>query len=87
MLLRRIFVPTGEKVTGDWRQFRNEELYNLYSSPDIMNMIKLRSMSWAGFVAKMEEMRNACNILVRKPEGNRQLGIPRRRREDSADLK
>jgi hypothetical protein len=66
-------------VTGDWRNLHNEELHNLSSSPSIIRMIKSMRMSWTGNVARMGEKRNACRILVGKPEGNRPLGRPRRR--------
>jgi hypothetical protein len=53
----------------DWRKLHNEELHNLYSSPSIIRMIKLRRMRWAGHVARMREKRNAYRILVGMPEG------------------
>jgi hypothetical protein len=71
--LRRIFGPKRDDVTGDWRKLHNEELHNLYSSPNIIRMIKSRRMRWAGHVARMGEMRNAYRILV----GKRPLGRPR----------
>jgi hypothetical protein len=52
-VLRRIFGPKRDEVTGDWRKLHNEELHNLYSSPSIIRMIKSRSMRWAGHVARM----------------------------------
>jgi hypothetical protein len=82
-VLRRIFGPKREKVTGDWRKLHNEEFYNLYSSPDIIRKTKSRRMRWAGLVARMEETMNAYRILVGKPEGKRPLGRPRRRWVDS----
>jgi hypothetical protein len=69
----------GNEVTGDFRKLHNEELHNLYSSPRIIRMIKLRSMRWAGHVARMGARRNAYRILAGKPEGKRPLGRPRRR--------
>jgi hypothetical protein len=53
---------------GGWRKLHNEELRNLYSSPSIIRMIKLRRMRWAGHVARIEEKRNGYRILVAKPE-------------------
>jgi transcription termination factor 2 len=64
-------------VTGDWRKLHNEELRNLYSSPNIIRMIKSRRMRWAGHVARMGETRSAYRILVGKPKGNRPLGKSR----------
>jgi hypothetical protein len=78
-LLRRIFGPKRDEVTGGWRKLHNEELRSLYSSPSIITMIKSRRMRWAGHVARMGEKRNAYRILVEKPEGKRPLGRPRRK--------
>jgi hypothetical protein len=60
-------------VTGEWRKLHNEELHNLYSSPNIIRLMKSRRMRWAGHVARMGEKRNAYRILVGKPEGKRPL--------------
>jgi hypothetical protein len=76
-VLRRIFGPRRDEVTGDWRKLHNEELHILYSSPNTIRMIKSRRMRWAGHVARMGETRNAGRILVGKPEGKRPLGRPR----------
>jgi hypothetical protein len=65
------------EVTGEWRKMNNEELYDLYSSPRIIRISKWRRMRWAGHVARIGEKRNACSLLVGKPEGNRPLGSPR----------
>jgi hypothetical protein len=78
-VLRRIFGPKRDDVTGDWRKLHNEELQNLYSSRNIIIMIKSRRMRWAGHVARLGETRNAYGILVGKPEGKKPLGRPRRR--------
>jgi hypothetical protein len=78
-VLRSIFGPKRDEVTGDWRKLHNEDLHNLYSSPSIIKMIKSRRMRWAGRVARMGDKRNAYRILVRKPEGKRPQGRPRRR--------
>jgi hypothetical protein len=81
-VLRRIFGPTRDEVTGEWRKLHNRQLHNLYSSPDIIRQIKSRRMRWAGHVARMAEGRNLYRVLVGKPEGRRPLGRPRRRWED-----
>jgi hypothetical protein len=80
-LLRRIFGPKRDEVTGGWRKLHNEELHGLYSSSSFIRVIKARRMRWAGYVARMGEVRGAYNILVGKPEGRRPLGRPRRRWE------
>ena len=79
MVLRRIFGPRRDKVTGEWRRLHNEELNDLYSSPNIVRVTKSRRMRWTGYVARMGEERGAYRVLVRKPEGKRPLEIPRRR--------
>jgi hypothetical protein len=78
MVLRRIFGPRRDEVTGEWRRLHNEELNDLYSSPNIVRVIKSRRMRWAGHVAGMGEERGACRVLVGKPEGKRPQGRPRR---------
>jgi hypothetical protein len=70
-------------VTGEWRKVLNEELRDLYSSPSIIRIIKLRRMRWAGQVAHMGEKRNSYRLLVGKPEGKRPLGRPIRRWVDN----
>jgi hypothetical protein len=81
-VLRRIFGPKRDEVTGEWRKLHSEELHNLYSSPDIIRHNKSRLMRWAGYVARMGEERKLYKVLVGKPEGKRPLGRPRRRWED-----
>jgi hypothetical protein len=61
-VLRRIFGPKRDHVMGDWRKLHNEELHNLYSSPNIIRMIKSRRMRWAGHEARMGEKRNAYGL-------------------------
>jgi hypothetical protein len=82
-VLRRIFGPRRDEVTGDWKKLHNEELHNFYSSPNIIRMIKSRRIRWAGHVARMGETRNAYRILVGKREGRRPLGRLRRRWVDN----
>jgi len=79
MVLRRIFGPRRDKVTWEWRKLYNEELNDLYSSPNIVRVIKSRRMRWARHVARMGDERGAYRVLVGKPEGKRPLGRPRRR--------
>jgi hypothetical protein len=81
-VLRRIFGPKRDEVTGEWRKLHNEELLNLYSSPDIIRQVKSRRIRWAGHVARMGEERKVYKVLVGKPEGGRPLVRPRRRWED-----
>ena len=78
-VLRRIFGPKRDEVIGEWRKLHNEELNDLYCSPNIVWMIKWRRMRWAGHVARMGEGRGVYMVLVGKPEGKRPLGRPRRR--------
>jgi hypothetical protein len=80
-LLRRIFGPKRDEITGEWRKLHSGELHNLYSSPDIVRQIKSRRMRWAGHVARMGERRNEYRVLRGKPEGKRPLERPRRRWE------
>jgi hypothetical protein len=81
--LRRIFGPKREEVVGGSRRLHNEEINNLYTSPNIIRVIKSRRMRWAGHVACIGEMRNAYKILVGRPEGKRLLGRLRSRWEDN----
>jgi hypothetical protein len=85
-VLRRIFGPKRDEVTGGWRKLYNEDLHGLYSSLSIIRVIKSRMMRWAGHVVHMGEVRGAYNILVGKPEGRRPLGRPRRRWEDNIKI-
>jgi hypothetical protein len=77
-VLRRIFGPKRDEVTGEWRRLQNKELYALYSL-NIIRVIKSRRLRWAGHVSYMGERRGAYRALVGKPEGRRPLGRPRRR--------
>jgi hypothetical protein len=85
-VLRGIFGPKGDEVTGEWRKLHSGELHNLNSSPDIIRQIKLKRMWWAGHVARMGEGRNVYIVLVGKPEGKRPLERPRRRWEDGIKM-
>jgi hypothetical protein len=78
-VLRKIFGPKGDEVTGEWRKLHNEELNDLYSSPNSLQVIKSRIIKWARHVARMGERIGVCRILVEKPEGKRALGRPRHR--------
>jgi hypothetical protein len=82
-VLRRIFGPKRDEVTGEWRKLHNEELRDLNSSPCIIRMVKSRRMRWTGHVARIGEKRNAYRLLMGKPEGRRPLGRPRRRWVDN----
>jgi hypothetical protein len=85
--LKIIFGPKRDEVTGEWRKLHNEEeLHNLYSSPDIFRKIKSKRMRWEGHVARMGEDRKVYKVLVGKPEGKRPLGGPRRRWEDGVRM-
>jgi hypothetical protein len=81
-VLRRIFGPKRDEVTGEWRKLHNKELHDLYCSPSIIRIIKSRRMRWAGDVARMGEKRNAYRLLVGKPEG-KTPGRPRSRWVDN----
>jgi len=83
MVLRRIFGRRRDEVTEEWRRLHNEELNDLYSSSNIVRMIKSRRIRWAGNVARMREERGVYRVLVGKPEGKRPLVRPRRRRVDN----
>jgi len=81
--LRRLFGPTRDEVTGKWRRLYNEELNDLYSSPNIVRVIKSRRMRWAGHVARIVEEKGVYRVLVGKPEGRSPLERPRRRWVDN----
>ena len=83
MVLRRIFGPRRDEVTVEWRRLHNEELNDLYTSPNIVWVIKSRRMRWAGNVASMGEEKEVYRVLVGKPEGKRPMGRPRRRWVDN----
>jgi hypothetical protein len=85
-LLRRIFGPRRDDATGEWRKLHNEELNDLYFSLNIVWVIKSGRMRWAGYVVRRVERRGVCRVLVRKPDGKRPLGRPRRRWEDNIKM-
>jgi len=85
-VLRKVFGPKRDEVTGEWRKLHNEELNDVYSLPNIVRVVKSRGMRWAGYVARMGEDRDVQRVLVGKPEGKRPLGRPRRRREDNIKM-
>jgi hypothetical protein len=80
-VLRRIFEPKRDAVTGKWRKIHNKELHDLYLSFKTFWVIKLRRMRWAGHVARMGKKRGVHRVLVGKPEGKRPHGKPRHRWE------
>jgi len=83
MVFGRIFGPRKDVVTEEWRRLHNEELNDLYSSPNIVRVIKSGKMRWVGHVARMGEERGVYRVLVGKPEGRRPLGRPKRRWVDN----
>jgi hypothetical protein len=83
--LLKIFGHKREE-DGSWRKMHNDELHSLYSSPNIVRVIKSRRMRWAGHVARMGEVRGVYRVLVGRPEGKRPLGRLSRRREDNIKL-
>jgi hypothetical protein len=85
-VLRRIFGPKRDEVTGGWRKLHNEELRDFYSSPSVIRIIKARRMTCGGHVARKEQKRNAYRFLVGKPEGKRPLGRPSRRWVDNIKI-
>jgi hypothetical protein len=85
-VLRRIFGPKRDEATGEWRRLHNKERNDLYSSRNIIRLIKSRRMRWAGHVARMGEKRGAYRILMGRPEGRRPLGRPRHRWEDDIKM-
>jgi len=85
-VLRKVFGPKRDKVTGEWRKLHNEELNDLYSLPNIVRAVKSRRMRWAGHVARMGEDRVVHRVLVGQPEGKSPLGRSRRRWEDNIKM-
>ena len=85
-VLRSIFGPKRDEVTGEWRKLYNEELNDLCSCPNIVRVLKSRRMRWAGHVVQMTEGRGVYRVLVGKPEGKRSLGRLRHRWEDNIKM-
>ena len=82
-MLRRVFGPKRDEVTGEWRRLHKKELYALYSSSNIIRVIKSRRLRWAGHIARIGDRRGAYRVFMGKPEIRRPLGKPRRRCEDN----
>jgi hypothetical protein len=80
-VLRRVFGPKRDEVTGEWRKLHDEKLNDRYSLHNIVRVVKSRRMRWAGHVARMALKSDVHRVLVGKPEGNRPLGRPRHRWE------
>jgi len=85
-VFRRIFGPEKDEVTEEWRKLHNEELIDLFSSPNIVRVIKSRKIRWAGHVVHMGKGRSMYRVLVGKPEGKRSLGRPRHRWGDNIKM-
>jgi len=85
-VLRRVFGPKRDEVTGEWRKLHNEELNDPYSLANIVRVVKSRRMRWAGHVARIGEDRGVRSVLVGKPEGKRPLGRPRRSWKDNIKM-
>jgi hypothetical protein len=84
-VLRKIFGPKREE-DGSWRKLRNDEIHGLYTSPNIVRVIKSTRMRWGGHVARMGGGRGVYRVLVGRPEGKRQVGRHRRRWEDNIKM-
>jgi len=85
-VLRSIFGPKRDEVPGEWRKLHNEELNDLYCSPNIVRVIKKSRMRWAGHVARVGESRGVYRVSVEKPERKRPLGRPRRKWDDNIKM-
>jgi hypothetical protein len=85
-VLRTVFGPKRDEVTGEWKKLHNEKLNDLYSLPNILRVVKSRRMRWAGHVARMREERSVHRVLVGKPEEYRPLGKPICRWEDNIKM-
>jgi len=85
-VLKRIFGPKRDEVTGELRKLHNEEFNDLYCSPNLVRVIKTRIIRWAGHVASIGERKGVYRVFVGKPEGKRPLGRPRLRQEDNIKM-
>jgi hypothetical protein len=85
-VLRSVFGPKRDGVTGEWRKLHNEELNDLYSLPNVVRVVKSRQMRWTGHVARMGEDRGVHRVLVGKPERKKPLERPRSRWEDNIEM-
>ena len=85
-MLKIIFGPKSDEVTGEWRKLHSEERNDLYCSLNILRVVKSRKMRWTGRVERMGEGRGVYRVLVGKPEGKRPLERPRRRWEDNIKI-
>jgi hypothetical protein len=85
-VLRRLFGPKRDELTWEWRKLHNVELSDLYSLPNIMQVVKSRRIRWAGHMARMGEGRGVHRVLVGKPDGKIPLGRPRLRWEDNIKM-
>jgi hypothetical protein len=85
-VLRRIFGPKRDEVTGEWRKLLNEEFNDLYCSSNIFRVIKSRRMRWVGHAARTGKRRGVYSVTTRKPEGKRLLGRPVRRWVDNIEI-
>jgi hypothetical protein len=83
---KKIFGPKRDEVTGEWTRLHNEELYDVWSSPNIVRGIKSRRMRWAGHVKRMGDRRDAYRILMGRPDGKRPLGRRRHRWEPNTKI-
>ena len=85
-MVRKIFGPKGHEITGEWRKLHNEELNDLYSSHNIFLLIKSKRIRWAEHVACMGDKRGVYRILVWKRKGQRPVGRPLHKWEDSIKM-
>ena len=85
-VLRNMFGPKRDEVTGEWRRLHNKKLHALYSSPNIIRVLKLRRIRWAGHVARMGDRRGAYTVLVGRPKAKRPLERPTHTWEDNIKM-